>query len=181
MTLSKQARLSTSMLCPRISLEQIPRSRLEEALHRPTCSASASSSSTATSIVPSMFGFSSGYSDGSGCPLSRSETPVKAVGDEEAGLSDSSTPVNEDLASLDPDQITLRLYLHAAVTGNRATLPKWPGLADALRIYFADSWHRDAYTVQECEKLKSDLFWVAVAEEKWRKSEMRRQGKIYIH
>jgi hypothetical protein len=49
-------------------------------------------------------------------------------------------------------------------------LPKWDGLAAALQVYFANSWQKDDYTLQQCEKSKEFLFWNAVAEEKWRRT-----------
>lgn len=84
-------------------------------------------------------------------------------------LSESPTPTNDDTSSLDPDQLALRLHIHAALSGTEG-LPKWDGLAGALQVYFANSWQKDEYTLQQCEKSKEFLFWNAVAEGKWRSS-----------
>ena len=83
-------------------------------------------------------------------------------------LSDCSTPVDDDeVIALDPDQVRLRLHLIAAVEGE-TSMPNWAGLAEALRVYFTTSWHKDAYTLQECEQHRDFLFWNAVGNEKWR-------------
>jgi len=73
----------------------------------------------------------------------------------------------EDDRSLDVDQLTLRLFIQDALSGEQ-DLPNWDGLAEALRVYFANSWHKDQYSLQHCEKEKEFLFWNAVADEKWR-------------
>ena len=89
-------------------------------------------------------------------------------------LSESVTPVDEPgtdhWQSLDPDQLTLRLHLHDALQGKR-TMPEWKGLAEALRVYFNNSWHQDCYSLEYCEQKKEFLFWNAVADEKWRASD----------
>ena len=87
--------------------------------------------------------------------------------EEEGGLSESPTPTGTDLSTLDPDQLTLRIYLHNARRGN-TILPTWDGLAEALRVYFSQSWQKDTYTLQYCQQEKEFLFWNAVGEEKWR-------------
>ena len=84
-------------------------------------------------------------------------------------LSDSPTPIGKDPGPLDVDQVLLRLYLHRARSGD-STLPKWDGLADALRVYFAEGWHKDQHTKEEAKRHKEFLFWNAVGEEKWRVS-----------
>jgi hypothetical protein len=99
--------------------------------------------------------------------MSGSETPVTGIAVESC-LSESATPVN-DIDSLDPDQLTLRLHLYAALAGRRG-VPRWDGLAEALRVYFSTSWQKDEYTLHQCESQKEFLFWNAVAEEKWRAS-----------
>jgi hypothetical protein len=87
--------------------------------------------------------------------------------EEAGGLSESPTPTGTDLSTLDADQLRLRIYLHDARRGN-TTLPVWDGLADALRVYFSQSWQKDNYTLQYCQQAKEFLFWNAVGEEKWR-------------
>jgi hypothetical protein len=89
-------------------------------------------------------------------------------------LSESVTPVKEpgtdDAQALDPNQLTLRLHLETALQGVETT-PNWEGLAEALRVYFENSWHQDSHTLEYCEKNKEFLFWNAVANEKWRTSD----------
>ncbi|OLE50841.1 MAG: hypothetical protein AUG51_25965 [Acidobacteria bacterium 13_1_20CM_3_53_8] len=82
-------------------------------------------------------------------------------------MEDSDTGYGQ---SLDTDQLTLRLYLQAALRGD-PTVPEWQGLANALRVYFGNSWHQDDYTIEYCEEEKEFLFWNAVADEKWRSSD----------
>jgi hypothetical protein len=107
-----------------------------------------------------------GQSESSRSALSGSETPIMRTAVESC-LSESATPVN-DISSLDPDQLTLRLHLYAALSGR--SVPRWDGLAEALRVYFSTSWHKDEYSLRQCENQKEFLFWNAVAEEKWRAS-----------
>src|SRR5271154_5799686 len=85
-------------------------------------------------------------------------------------LSDSPTPIGNDPGPLDSAQIMLRLFLQAARSGEK-TMPEWDGLAEALRVYFAESWQKDSFTKEEAEKKKEFLFWNAVSEEKWRVTE----------
>ena len=110
-------------------------------------------------------------------PLSGSATPAGKKPDREEqspSLSENVTPVEDSDTdygqSLDTDQLTLRLYLQAALRGD-PTVPKWQGLANALRVYFGNSWHQDSYTIEYCEEEKEFLFWNAVADEKWRSSD----------
>lgn len=134
--------------------------------------------STETELSSDDSIFSSAYNSGeSNCsPLSGSQTPVKALDPKTKALalSESVTPVDEPgtdyWQSLDPDQLTLRLHLHAALQGEQ-TVPEWKGLAEALRVYFNNSWYQDAYTLKYCEQKKEFLFWNAVADEKWRTSD----------
>lgn len=104
--------------------------------------------------------------------LSESTTPMRRqIGTpEQPGLSDSVTPVNDpaaELAALDPDQLTLRLYIHSSLSGTSG-LPDWSGLPKALRVYFRDSWQADNYTLEYCEQHVKFLYSVAIADEKWR-------------
>lgn len=85
-------------------------------------------------------------------------------------LSDSPTPIGNDPGPLDPAQIMLRLFLRAARSGD-SDLPEWDGLGEALRVYFAEGWHKDSYSKEEAERRKEFLFWNAVSEEKWRVTE----------
>src|SRR5277367_1540388 len=112
--------------------------------------------------------FSSPCRSNSNCSsVSQCGTPRKDFIDEAGSLSESPTPTGTDLSTLDPDQVTLRIYLYAARCGN-TTVPAWDGLADALRVYFSQSWQKDTYTLQYCQQQKEFLFWNAVGEEKWR-------------
>jgi hypothetical protein len=138
-------------------------------------------SDVSISSTPSDCSFGSCVSSINSCHASTSssfsgaETPVEELNQkfEDISISESATPVN-DTFSLDPNQLTLRLHLHAAIDG-QDNLPEWDGLADALRVYFATSWYKDAYTLQECEKKKSFLFWNAVANEKWERHSSERE------
>jgi hypothetical protein len=116
-------------------------------------------------------------SNASNSSLSGSATPTKWSGNgNQEPLSESATPVNDDvaeMATLDPDQLTLRLYLHTSLSGKQA-MPHWEGLAKALRVYFRDSWQQDDYTLEYCETHTEFLYSVAVADEKWRAQ--RQQG-----
>ena len=100
------------------------------------------------------------------CSVFECGTPHES---ELVSLSESPTPIGKDPGPLDSDQIMLRIYLHAARSGE-ISLPEWDGLAEALRVYFAEGWHKDQYTLEEAEKQKEFLFWNAVGEEKWRAS-----------
>jgi len=82
-------------------------------------------------------------------------------------LSDSPTPIGNDPGPIDSAQIMLRLFLQAARSGQEG-LPEWDGLAEALRVYFAEGWQKDKFTKEEAERKKEFLFWNAVSEEKWR-------------
>jgi hypothetical protein len=127
-------------------------------------------SSSSESSFGSTESVGSGHSDTCCSSISRCGTPANELHESDSCLSDSATPINDpikDIDALDADQLALRLYLHAALSGDE-TLPKWDGLANALRVYFKNSWHRDEYTLEECEKEKEFLFWNAVANEKWR-------------
>jgi len=106
-------------------------------------------------------------SDGNCSSVSQCGTPTKDSLEEEGGLSESPTPTGTDLSTLDPDQLTLRIYLHDARHGD-TTVPAWDGLADALRVYFSQSWQKDTYPLRYCQQEKEFLFWNAVGEEKWR-------------
>jgi hypothetical protein len=136
---------------------------------------STSSTDTEISSGESVFSVAS---SGESCdtPLSGSETPIKKsdLKEKTLGLSESVTPVMEPgtdhWQSLNPDQLALRLYLQAAIRGDQV-VPDWKGLADALRVYFGSSWHKDSYTLDYCEEKKEFLFWNAVADEKWRTSD----------
>jgi len=99
--------------------------------------------------------------------VSECGTPQEA---ELVSLSDSPTPIGNDPGPLDPAQIMLRLFLQAARSGEGG-VPEWNGLGEALRVYFAEGWHKDNYTSEEAEKRKEFLFWNAVSEEKWRATE----------
>jgi len=99
--------------------------------------------------------------------MSECGTPEEA---ELGCLSDSPTPIGNDPGPLDSAQIMLRLFLQAARSGEK-TMPEWDGLAEALRVYFAESWQKDSFTKEEAEKKKEFLFWNAVSEEKWRVTE----------
>ena len=116
-------------------------------------------------------------SNESNSSLSGSATPTKWTENEDQDpLSESATPVNDpvaEMASLDPDQLTLRLYLHSSLCGKQA-MPRWDGLAKALRVYFRDSWQQDDYSLEYCEAHTEFLYSVAVADEKWRTQ--RQQG-----
>lgn len=124
-----------------------------------------SSSLTSKSYAKSKDSISK--SERSCCTLSGSETPITRTAVESC-LSESATPIN-DINSLDSDQLTLRLHLYAALSGRRG-VPRWDRLAEALRVYYSASWHKDEYTLRQCESQKEFLFWNAVAEEKWRAS-----------
>jgi hypothetical protein len=89
-----------------------------------------------------------------------------------AALSESVTPVNSDgdKSFLSSDQLVLRLHLHSATQGN-TELPEWEGLGAALQTYYHESWHKDDFSIEECEKYKEFLFWNAVADDKWRQVE----------
>ena len=90
--------------------------------------------------------------------------------DKSLPLSESATPsAADDIGSLDPDQLTLRLYIQAALSGTKC-LPEWDGLSRALQVYFANSWQKDQYTLQHCEGQKEFLFWNAVGDSKWQAS-----------
>lgn len=133
--------------------------------------------STDTELSSGESIFSLGSSGGSSyTPLSGSATPADQKPDLEEktpGLSESVTPVEDSdtgyWKSLDSDQLTLRLYLQAAIRGDQK-VPEWQGLANALRVYFGNSWHKDSFTLKYCEEKKEFLFWNAVADEKWRSS-----------
>lgn len=125
----------------------------------PSCSSVSSESSGI-----SVFSDTSSQSE-SICSSVYGEVTPRKLGGNPLCLSESPTPVEDD-SSLDVDQLTLRLYIRDALSGNRK-LPNWDGLAEALRIYFANSWHKDHYTLKECEQKKEFLFWNAVGNEKW--------------
>ena len=125
----------------------------------PSCSSTRSESSGA-----SVFSDVSSQSESSCSSVYGEITPCKAAG-QMLCLSESPTPV-EDNRSFDADELTLRLFIQDALSG-REGLPKWDGLAESLRVYFANSWHKDEYTLQQCEKEKEFLFWNAVADGKW--------------
>ena len=126
----------------------------------PSCS-SASSESSGTSVFSDI----SSQSESSCSSVYGEVTPHKAGGNPLC-LSESPTPVEDD-SSLDVDQLALRLFMQDALSGKQ-NLPNWDGLAEALRVYFANSWHKDQYTLKECEQEKEFLFWNAVGNEKWR-------------
>jgi hypothetical protein len=122
------------------------------------------SSTSSESSGASVFSDISNQSESSCSSVYGEITPRKTAG-QTLCLSESPTPV-EDNRSFDADQLTLRLFIQDALSG-RGGLPKWDGLAEALRVYFANSWHKDGYTLQQCEKEKEFLFWNAVADGKW--------------
>jgi hypothetical protein len=115
--------------------------------------------------VHSVQSFDTVQAESSCSSVSGSATPVKKSG----ALSESVTPVEDESIprTLDPDQLTLQLHLHAARNGNEK-VPEWEGLPRALRTYFATSWQEDAFTEGHCEEHKDFLFWNAVADDKWR-------------
>jgi len=141
----------------------------------PDDSSPASNDPTDAEISSNDSVFSSASSNGSAAsPLSGSQTPDIRTLDlriNPVALSESVTPVDEPgtdyWENLDPDQLRLRLFLEAALQGEE-TIPEWIDLAEALRIYFNNSWYQDRYTLEFCERNKEFLFWNAVADEKWR-------------
>jgi hypothetical protein len=140
-----------------------------------TPNTSSVASESHSSVVSNIFSASS--STHSTSSLSGSATPTKqpVQNSPEPGLSESATPVNDpvaEMAALDPNQLTLRLYCHSSLSGKKA-MPRWDGLAEALRIYFRDSWQQDNYTIEFCEAHTEFLYSVAVADEKWRSQTQR--------
>jgi hypothetical protein len=81
--------------------------------------------------------------------------------------------IDDDKSFLSSDQLILRLHLHSARQGN-TELPEWEGLGAALMTYYHDSWQKDDFSIEECEKYKGFLFWNAVADDKWREVEEQR-------
>jgi hypothetical protein len=133
-------------------------------------------SESQSSAVSNIFSASSSAHSTASSP-SGSATPIKQLvqNSPETGLSESATPVNDpvaEMAALDPNQLTLRLYIHSSLWGKKA-IPRWDGLPDALRIYFRDSWRQDNYTLEFCEAHTEFLYSVAVADEKWRSQRQR--------
>lgn len=89
--------------------------------------------------------------------------PFFSHDEETEALSESATPVNDSMNDgevLDCRRVLLRLYLTAAATGFH-DMPEWSGLASALQIY----WGLEDYSLEFCEKYKSQLFWHAVVQE----------------
>jgi hypothetical protein len=124
------------------------------------------SSTTSEASDESVFSSASSQYESNSSSDSGEGTPIKGV-DKSLCLSESATPSAADENSFfDPDQLTLRLYIRAALSGTRS-LPKWDGLAGALQVYFANSWQKDQYTLQDCEEKKHFLFWNAVGDSKW--------------
>lgn len=117
------------------------------------------------SSIHSIQSFDTVQTESTCSSVSGSATPVK----KSAALSESVTPVEDGSIprTLDPDQLTLQLHLHAARNGNEE-VPQWEGLPRALRTYFGTSWHEDSFTERYCEEHKNFLFWNAVADDKWR-------------
>src|SRR5271170_7708688 len=89
------------------------------------------------------------------CSVSECGTPQEI---ELVCLSDSPTPIGKDPGPIDSAQIMLRLFLQAARSGQEG-LPEWDGLAEALRVYFAEGWQKDKFTKEEAERKKEFLFW----------------------
>jgi hypothetical protein len=148
----------------------------DEIAHYSTPAISTSRISSATCSESETFVtskiFSNTSCNDSDSSLSESATPMRRqMGTpEQLALSDSVTPVNDpaaEMAALDPDQLTLRLYLHSSLSGGRG-LPDWTGLAKALRVYFRNSWQGDNYSLEYCEKHVKFLYSIAIADEKWR-------------
>ena len=130
----------------------------------PSYSSTSSEASDASVFSPASSQCESNSSSeyGDGTPIKCEETPLC--------LSESPTPSAADENNFhSPGQLVLHLYFHAALSGTRS-LPQWDGLARELQVYFANSWHKDHYTLEYCEEKKEFLFWNAVGDSKWQRS-----------
>lgn len=102
----------------------------------------------------------------SNSPLSDCDTPVEEF---PSHISECATPVEDSRRDLDFGQLTLQLYIQAALRGEGG-VPQWEGLAAALQRYFSHGWQKDKYTLEYCENNKAFLFWNAVADTKMKGS-----------